>query len=235
MYETMTWDQRVAADAALSERRTFIQNTYLHVGGALLAYALMLVMLVNFAPVEWMTVAFRGRGGLLILMVVFLVGSYAAQYMAQGHFSKPVQYAGLALYTALVSFISWPAVYICSKIPGYEGILPQAVIITLAIAAALTVSVFVTKADFSWMRSGLMVLGLLVPAIIIGGIIFDFTLGLWFTAAIGLLICGFILYETSMVMHHYRTSEYVGAALAIFASIATLFRIVLSLLMSSRD
>ena len=236
MYEAqMSWDQRVAADAAVSERVAFIRKTYLHVGGAIVAYAIILAALVNFAPVEWMVKAFSGQIGFLILFLGFMAVSQAAQYMAQGHFSKPTQYLGLVLYAAVTAFISWPAVYVCSTFPGYQGILPQAIIITLAIAAGLTLSVFVTKADLSWMGRGLFILGWLVPAVILAGIIFNFTLGLGFLFLVGLLICGFILYETSMVLHHFRTNEYVGAALCLFASIATLFRIVLSILMSSRD
>lgn len=232
----MSWDQRVAADAAVSERTAFIQKTYLHLGGAIVAYAIMLALLVTQAPVEWMAQLFGGRSGFLILFLGFMAVSYAAQYMAQGHFSKSTQYLGLLLYTALTALISWPAVYVCSTFPGYQGILAQAVIITLAIAGGLTASVFVTKANLSWMGRGLFILGWIVPAVCLAGIIFNFTLGLGFLFFVGILICGFILYETSMILHTFRTTEYVGAALALFASIATLFRIVLSILLgSSRD
>ena len=58
-----------------------------------------------------------------------------------------------------------------------------------------------------------------------------FTLGIVFVAAMIVLMSGWILYDTSNVMHHYRTDQHVGAALALFASVATLFWYVLHLLM----
>ena len=49
--------------------------------------------------------------------------------------------------------------------------------------------------------------------------------------------CGYILYYTSNILHHYRTDQYVAAALALFASVALLFWYVLQIFMSlsSRD
>ena len=61
-------------------------------------------------------------------------------------------------------------------------------------------------------------------------------------SSIGLLAmigfaCGYILYDTSNILHHYRTDQHVAASLALFASVALLFWYVLRLLMalSSRD
>ena len=41
----------------------------------------------------------------------------------------------------------------------------------------------------------------------------------------------YILYETSNVLHRYRTDQYVAAALALFAAVALLFWYILRLLM----
>jgi FtsH-binding integral membrane protein len=49
------------------------------------------------------------------------------------------------------------------------------------------------------------------------------------------LMSGYILYDTSNVMHHYRTDQHVAASLALFASVATLFWYVIRLLMSLSD
>jgi FtsH-binding integral membrane protein len=45
------------------------------------------------------------------------------------------------------------------------------------------------------------------------------------------------MYDTSNVLHHYRTDQYVAASLALFASVAMLFFYVLRLVMafSNRD
>jgi FtsH-binding integral membrane protein len=61
-------------------------------------------------------------------------------------------------------------------------------------------------------------------------------LGLWFSVAMVVLAGGFILYDTSNVLHHYRTDQHVAASLALFASVALLFWYVLRILLaSSRD
>jgi FtsH-binding integral membrane protein len=67
--------------------------------------------------------------------------------------------------------------------------------------------------------------------------IFSFSLGLVFTVFMIVLMCGYILYDTSNVLHHYRIGSHVAASLALFASLATLFWYVIQLLMalSSRD
>ena len=50
---------------------------------------------------------------------------------------------------------------------------------------------------------------------------------LLFCGALVILACGFILYDTSNVLHHYRTDQHVGAALELFASLALLFYYIL--------
>jgi FtsH-binding integral membrane protein len=101
----------------------------------------------------------------------------------------------------------------------------------------LTVTVLVTKADFSFLKWGLVAggviaLGLIVVAIIIPG---GISLGFWFSAAMVVLACGIILYNTSQVMHRYNTEQYVAASLSLFASIALLFWYILQIFMSMRD
>jgi len=63
--------------------------------------------------------------------------------------------------------------------------------------------------------------------------IFGFSLGVWFSGAMVILAGGYILYYTSNVMLHYRTDQYVAAALALFSSVALLFWYVLRIFMSS--
>jgi len=236
VYEAdMNWDQRVAIDAAQSERVAFIRKTYAHVAGSIVAFALILAALVNFVPDETMRQIFFGsRFSWLIVMGVFMVATMAAQRMANTGASIATQYLGLALYTVAEAVIFWPIIWMATTMPNMQGILPQAIILTLALAGGLTMSVFITKADFSWMRSALVVGGWVVFAAILASWFFGFHIGIFFIIGVIALMCGFILYETSMVLHHYPTTQYVGAALAIFASLATLFWWVLRLLMEMR-
>ena len=60
-------------------------------------------------------------------------------------------------------------------------------------------------------------------------------LGTWFIGGMVVLMCGFILYDTSNVLHHFRTDQHVAASLELFASLATLFWYVIQLLIALRD
>ncbi len=237
MYEAnMNWDQRVAIDAAQSERVAFIRRTYLHVGGAIVAFAILLAALLNFVPPETMQRIFFGsKWSWLIVIGGFMAITYLAQNMANSQTSVGTQYLGLGLYVMAEALLFWPMIWLVTTMPNMTGVLPQAVVLTLALAAGLTMSVFVTKADFSWMRSALVVAGWVAFGVALLSVFGFFSLGIFFSIAMIALMCGFILYETSMVLHHYHTSQHVAAALAIFSSLATLFWYVIRLLMSMRD
>jgi FtsH-binding integral membrane protein len=76
--------------------------------------------------------------------------------------------------------------------------------------------------------------GILALVAIIGGVIFSFNLGLWFSVAMVGVAGASILYDTSNVIHHYPQDRYVAAALELFASIALMFWYVLRIFLSRR-
>ena len=65
----------------------------------------------------------------------------------------------------------------------------------------------------------------------VAGILFGFTLGLLFSFAGVALASGFILYDTSNVIHRFRTDQHVAAALELFASVSYLFYHILRILL----
>ena len=76
----------------------------------------------------------------------------------------------------------------------------------------------------------MVAMGVIVVGIVFGfGAVFQF----WFAFAMVILASGAILYSTSNVLHHYNTSQYVAASLALFSSVALLFWYVLQMFMSS--
>jgi FtsH-binding integral membrane protein len=113
-------------------------------------------------------------------------------------------------------------------------LIPSAGIVTLAIFGGLTLAVFVTGRDFSFLRTALVVGGCVAMGIILTSCLFGFSLGLIFCYAMVALMSGYILYYTSNVMYHYRTDQHVAASLALFASVATLFWYILQIFMSER-
>jgi FtsH-binding integral membrane protein len=92
--------------------------------------------------------------------------------------------------------------------------------------------VFLTKKDFSFMRGALAIGSFAALGVIVASMAFGFSLGAVFCGAMILLMAGYILFQTSLVMSHFPPSGYVAAALMLFSTVAMLFWYVLQLLMS---
>jgi len=172
----------------------------------------------------------------LFVMAAFVGVSYVADRWAQSSTSKPLQYAGLGLYTVLQSLLFLPliATAIVMGAQGDTNILSKAAVITLTMFGALTGIVFITRKDFSFLRGILMFGGFAAMGLIVASIAFGFTLGMFFSYLMVAFACGYILYDTSNVMLRYRTSQHVAAALALFASVMLLFWYVLRILIDRR-
>ena len=121
--------------------------------------------------------------------------------------------------------------------PEGSNVILMAGMLTLVVFTGLTGIVVMTGADFSFLRTALMLGGIVAMGVIVCAMIFGFNLGLIFTAAMLILASGYILYDTSNVMHHYRIGQHVAASLALFASVALMFWYMVQLVMSltSRD
>jgi FtsH-binding integral membrane protein len=141
-----------------------------------------------------------------------------------------MQYLGLSLYVLAEAVLFAPMLYFAGNF-GPPNVIASAALITAIIFVGLTGVVMMTGADFSWLRTGLMAAGFATLGVIICGMIFGFSLGIWFSGAMILLAAGYILYDTSNVLHHYRVDQHVAASLALFASVALLFWYVLRILM----
>ncbi|MEM1063363.1 MAG: Bax inhibitor-1 family protein, partial [Planctomycetota bacterium] len=189
-------------------------------------------LLLSIDPVRETLLSVIG-GNWWIAFIAFMGVSWLARSWAESDASATTQYLGLGLYIVAEALIFVPLLAIASMF--HPDAIPQAGLATAAIFAGLTASVFVTKADFSWMRTGLWIASMAALALMIAGPLFGFSLGLFFTVGMVALMCCYILYDTSNVLHHYRTDQHVAASLALFASLATLFWYVLQLFMASDD
>jgi FtsH-binding integral membrane protein len=110
-------------------------------------------------------------------------------------------------------------------------ILAESVGITLAIFTGLTATVFWTKKDFTFLRGALSIATFGVLGLIVCSMLFGFHLGAVFTGFMILLMAGYILMQTSLVMSYFPPSGYVAASLMLFSTMATLFWYVLRLMM----
>ncbi len=128
-----------------------------------------------------------------------------------------------------------PLIFIAINIAGdgAYNILNQAAILTLSLFTGLSAIVFVTKKDFSFLKSALTIGFFIAIGLIVAGVIFGFNLGLWFSVGMIVLASGSILYQTSNMVHKYQEDQYVAASLGLFASLMLLFWYILRIL--SRD
>ncbi|HIE69080.1 MAG TPA: permease, partial [Planctomycetes bacterium] len=99
----------------------------------------------------------------------------------------------------------------------------------------LTVYVLYTGSDFSWMRGALTVLGFALLGAMLLGMLMGFSMGLWYSVGIVVLFAGFILYDTSQILHRLPTSMAMSGAIMLFTDVVLLFKHILILLWSSRD
>jgi len=122
--------------------------------------------------------------------------------------------------------------YFAKTSEGGPGLIMNAAVLTGVIFFALTGVVFVTGADFSFLRTALIVAGFAAMGVILCSALFGFNPGIIFIAAMLVFCAGYILYDTSNVLHHYQIGQHVAASLALFASVILMFWYVLQLLMS---
>ncbi len=220
-----------AIDAVASDRAAFIRRTYAHLFAAVAAFACLAGFFVNTPVIVNMMMTIVGVSWLLVLGGFMLV-SFIANRMAQSGASQGVQYAGLILYAAAEALIFVPLLVFAQGPTGDSTIIMQAGAVTLIVFGGLTAVVMFSGADFSFLRTALWLGAIAAFGLIIVATFTGLSLGLWFVVAMVVLMCGYILYDTSNVLHHYRTDQHVAAALALFASLATLFWYILQLFMS---
>jgi FtsH-binding integral membrane protein len=217
-----------------SERLGFIRRTYAHLTGAILALIALEVVLFTVVPAATMrglVATMTGGWGWLVVLGAFMAVSWIARSWATSGQSRGMQYAGLGLYVVAQAVILLPMLWIC--VVFIDPKLPvMAAAITGICFLGLTVFVFTTRIDLAGWGKYLAVGGLVAMGVIFAGICFGFSLGLWFSGAMIALSCGYILYDTSNILHHYHTSQYVAASLALFASVVLLFWYVLQFMMS---
>ncbi|HEX3764972.1 MAG TPA: Bax inhibitor-1 family protein [Kofleriaceae bacterium] len=226
-----------------------MRKTYGLLGVSLVGFALLTAGMMRFATeasLRFSSWAFTGQLNWLIVIGLFMLVGYVAQRLAMSQTSRGLQLFGLGIFVAAESALLQPLLWVLIfrfgdrhmlrsgvLLSGYAGpLLLQAVVITLAIFIGLTLTVFITKKDFSFMGGMLTVASFAVLGVILASMLFGFSLGAFFCGAVILIMAGYILYQTSLVMSYFPPTGYVAAALMLFSTIATLFWYVLQLLMS---
>jgi len=212
-------------------RATFLTRTYVHLFGAIIGFVLIEVWLFSSGLAESIARAMLGVSWLLVLGG-FMVVSWLASRAAFTAKSLPAQYAALGAFVFAEALIFVPMLFIANSYA--PGAIESAAIVTLIGFAGLTAVAFLSRKDFSFL-GGMLKWGMVLALVaIVGGVIFGFNLGTWFSVGMVGLAGAAILYDTSNIMRNFPEDRYVGAALQLFASVALMFWYVLRIFMSRR-
>ena len=231
---TMSYTENYFENSAAkaSARSIFIRKTYAVLAVALLLFGLLEAFLINYPPAVELAVKMTNGSNWLIVLLAFMGVSWIASNWALSPTSIGIQYAGLVLYVIAESIIFLPLMLLANAIAPQA--IANAAILTAALVAGLTFTVLFSGKDFSFLRSFLIIGSFAALGIIVCSILFGFPLGLWFSGAMILFAAASILYQTSAVARNYSDTQYVAAALGLFASVALLFWYILQFMLASR-
>lgn len=225
------------ATLGVNERVAFMRKTYIHLVGAVLALAgIDFLLLSSWSPlydaitIPLLNLMMGGRMAWLVVLGAFMGISWLADKWARSDTSIGVQYAGLGLYVLAESIILIPMLWMANA--KHPGAITGAGMATLFVFGGLTATVFLTKKDFSFMGGILKIAGFGAMGLIVCSLLFGFELGNLFSFAMVLFAGGYILYQTSQIAAHWRPTQHVAAALALFSSVALLFWYILRIFMS---
>ncbi|WP_274474051.1 Bax inhibitor-1/YccA family protein [Mangrovimonas aestuarii] len=215
-----------------TEKVAFYKKTYTHVAAGVLLFVVFETMLLQSETiVNFMLSMLSGWKWLIMLGGFMLVTNYAESTTLRTE-DKNKQYLAYGIYILAEAIIFVPLLYIAIAYSGGLELINQAAIVTLSLFTGLSAIVFVTKKDFSFLRSILTIGFFLAIGLIVAGMLFGFDLGLWFSVGMCVLAAGSILYQTSNLVHKYSNDEYIPAALGLFASLMLLFWYVVQIFLS---
>jgi len=225
---------QIVANAAETERANFIKRTYVHLAGAIAAFAIIESLLIKSGvALSFMGMLSGSKWSWLIVLGAFMLVSTVANNWAHSGISREKQYMGLGLFVIAEAVIFMPLIYMA--VARAPDVLQNAVVVTAALVGGLTFTAFSTKINFSFMGRFLMIGGFIAMGLIVASILFGFSLGLWFSGAMILFAAGSVLYSTSNIIHEYHTEQHVAASLSLFSSVGLLFWYILQFMMSMGD
>ncbi len=226
---TFTTGIPVARQAA-NVRAEFLKKVYIHLLGAIGAFiAIEIALFMGGAAEGLYNFLTGGRGGWLLILGGFMVVNWIASQAAHNVANRQAQYLGLGALAAAEAVIFAPFLYYVFNTDG-AGTVASAAAITGVGFVALTAVGLLTSKDLSVLRPLIMWGSIVALLAIVGSVIFGANLGVWFSVAMVGLAGAAILYQTQSIMKNYPEWAYVGAAVALFGSLMTMFFYILRIM-----
>ncbi len=144
---------RAAVGLAVEARSRFVMRTYGHLMGAIVAFVMLEVFLFQSGLAIAIAEALLGVSWLIVLGG-FMVVSWLASRFAHTAQSMAVQYVALGAFVVAQSIIFVPLLFIANYYA--PGTISSAALVTMIGFGGLTAVVFVTRKDFSFLRSAMI-------------------------------------------------------------------------------
>lgn len=165
----------------------------------------------------------------LVVVIAAMIG------LACCRIPPPFNIGLLALFVAGFSLLIGTICAIYFEV-GWGGVVLQAFLATAAIFIAITTYIMITKKDFSYLGSFLF--GALIALIVVSLCTFVFRLVVgrvnkWVGFAISvfgaLLMVGYLLYDTSLVVTRYGPDDWLIAVISLYTDVMNLFLFLLNI------
>jgi FtsH-binding integral membrane protein len=234
----MAWaeDRGFAIHAAVDARMAFVRKTYAHLLAELVGVAAIVAIAIRTPALEQLALGLLSRWYVPLLALFGI--SLVTRKMLEGHRSIPVQYAAAGLWVFFFGLFLTPLALVAKHLTGSYAVLGEAAILTGCAFTGLTAYVFVTRKDFSFLGGALWMGSLLLLGVGVVSIVFGGGLGgggsMVYSAFGVLLMGGWVLHDTSKVLHHRHVSEYVAGSVDLLVDFVYMFIHIASILLNSR-
>jgi FtsH-binding integral membrane protein len=220
-----------AIDAAVDERLGFLRKNYGWQTGKVLAVTVLVALFLQSPAVIEFSVSLL-RGSFLIFFALLIGLSLLTRKMLEGSRPLGIQAAAAGIWVVFLSLLTLPLCAVAIQ-AGLGHLIMQAGVLTTTVFVGLTTYVLVTKQDFSWARSILFIGGwsLVGVGILMG--FFGAGVGIWYSVIWVALLSLWTLYDTSQVLHHRRTDQYVAASVDLLFDFVLMFIHILTILLSA--
>ena len=225
-------ERGIKMEAVISQsntRATFLMRTYAHLFGAIILFTTIEIFLFR-SGLAFNIASAMARLPWIAILGAFMIVSWLASRAAHRAQSYQVQYLALLGFVVAEALIFVPLLLAAQSVA--PGVIQNAALLTIIGFTGLTGIAWTDKSDFTFLGGLLKWGGIVAILAIIGGLVFSFSLGLWFSVAMVAFAGAAILFDTSNTLHHYPEDKYVSAALQLFASVALMFWYLLRIVMS---
>lgn len=221
------------SDLSADEKTAFYKKVYAHLGAYILGFILTSVVFYEMEiGYKILDVIEESSFYWILMLGAFWGVSWIGDHFSE-HPTNGMPYAGpaiiiLAEATIFSPLFAWVNYY-------HSGVLDNAIFASIVIVGAMIFAVHKSKANFEPIGAMLKVGSIVGFGFILSAIVFDFSLGSIFSWIMLALAGGYVLYDTSKIIHEYEKNQYVLASTRLLMSSLFFFWYVIRIFSSNDE